>query len=105
MDDAGSSPVCQISYKLSRGTVAEGFIGLKIWDFPKIRPRGPTSLGREGSSALVGSQSRRRTIPIRNLRVPGMLDRPDMRSGQWAGPLDLYGKEDAPALHESPRYG
>ena len=27
------------------------------------------------------------------------------RSGQWAGPLDLYGKEDAPALHESPSYG
>ena len=26
-------------------------------------------------------------------------------SGQWAGPLDLYGKEDAPALHESPSYG
>ena len=24
---------------------------------------------------------------------------------QWAGPLDLYGKEDAPALHESPSYG
>ena len=26
-------------------------------------------------------------------------------TGQWAGPLDLYGKEDAPALHESPSYG
>ena len=25
--------------------------------------------------------------------------------GQWAGPLDLYGKKDAPALHESPSYG
>ena len=26
-------------------------------------------------------------------------------SGQWIGPLDLYGKEeDAPASHESPRY-
>ena len=25
--------------------------------------------------------------------------------GQWAGPLDLYGKEDAPALHESPSFG
>ena len=24
---------------------------------------------------------------------------------QWAGPLDLYGKEDTPALHESPSYG
>ena len=24
---------------------------------------------------------------------------------QWAGPLDLYGKEDAPALYESPSYG
>ena len=24
---------------------------------------------------------------------------------QWAGPLDLYGKEDAPALNESPSYG
>ena len=34
-----------------------------------------------------------------------MLDRLDVWSGQWAGPLDLYGKEDAPALHESPSYG
>ena len=25
-------------------------------------------------------------------------------SGQWAGPLDLYGKEEAPALHMSPSY-
>ena len=24
--------------------------------------------------------------------------------GQWASPFDLYGKEDAPALHESPSY-
>ena len=28
-----------------------------------------------------------------------------VRAGQWAGPLDLYGKEDAPALHASPSYG
>ena len=27
-----------------------------------------------------------------------------MLYGQWAGPLDLYRKEDAPALHESPSY-
>ena len=26
----------------------------------------------------------------------------DVIAGQCAGPLDLYGKEDAPALHESP---
>ena len=37
-----------------------------------------TSLGRLGSAALVGSQSRRRITPNRNPRVPGMLDRLDM---------------------------
>ena len=25
--------------------------------------------------------------------------------GQWAGSSDLYGKEEVPALHESPSYG
>ena len=29
----------------------------------------------------------------------------DMWSGQWAGPLDLYWKEDTPALHKSLSYG
>ena len=29
---------------------------------------------------------------------------PTHEAGQWAGLLDLYGKEDVPALHESPRY-
>ena len=36
-----------------------------------------TSLGRLGPAALVGSQSRRGTTLIRNLRVPGVLDRLD----------------------------
>ena len=35
------------------------------------------SLGRLGSAALVGSQSKRRTIPIQNPRVPVVLDRLD----------------------------
>ena len=38
---------------------------------------------------------------IRGLQVSMKGD----MSGQWAGPLDLYGKEDAPAIHESPSYG
>ena len=69
-----SSPVCaetftgyptakstcrlNISYKLSRVPVK--------W----LLLNNHTSLGRLGSAALVGSQSRRRTTPIRNLRVP-----------------------------------
>ena len=39
-------------------------------------------MGRLGSAALVGSQSRRRTTPIRNPRVQGVLDRFDV-SRPW----------------------
>ena len=37
-----------------------------------------TSLGRLSTAALVGSQSRRRTTPIRNPRVAGVPDRLDV---------------------------
>ena len=80
-------------------------IGLKFSKVKWLLMNNDTFLGRLGLAALVGSQSRRRTTPNRNPRVSGMLDRLDTRSGQCAGPLDLYWKEDASALHESPSYG
>ena len=130
VDDAGSSPVRAEhsqatprqkvhNYRLNflwivvwpggRGGKATD-IGLKFGTSPSegkvkwLLMNNHTSLGRLGSTALVGSQSRRRTTPIRNPRVPGMLNRLDMWSWQWADPLNLYGKEDASALHESPSY-
>ena len=44
------------------------YVGLKMWDLPKqaerLLPNKHASLGRLGSVVLVGSQSRKRAIPI-----------------------------------------
>ena len=50
------------------------------------------------STELCGSGTEGQSVVGGILWVAG-------RSWEWAGPLDLYGKEDAPALHESPSYG
>ena len=58
------------------------YIGLKIGDLHSLAERlllnYHTSVGRLGSTASVGSQFDRKTTPIRNPRVPGVLDSLDV---------------------------
>ena len=85
----GKVHVGEISYKLSCGPVAEGFrrrtLASKFGTSPSKRgerkaapSEQPHILGRLGSAALVGSQSRRRTTPIRNPQMPDVLDSLDV---------------------------
>ena len=60
-----------------------------------------TSLGRLGSVALAGSQSRRRASPIQNPRVPGVLDRLDERR-PWVHGHVCASRNRAPAIGQLP---
>ena len=85
----GSSGSHFWSYQFLQQTIHDGLLVFFVWPggrgvkamFCSLGERkkwlllnNRTSLGRLGSAALVGRQSRRRISPIRNTRVPGVLD-------------------------------
>ena len=59
----------------------------------RLKPQAEKIIAEEQAGFRAGRST---TEQIFNLRI---------LCEKWAGPLDLYGKEDAPALHESPSYG